>query len=480
MASVDDNPGNDFSKKRAAARQISKDDDPDADDETPVDGASFKKAPDAILANRRIVKVRRTGGAAAPAPAHANPFASIRLVPAPPAETQLEVPSEVETHEDKGNGNSVPVPGEDSKQSVGEPATESVLETATKDGLTDSVTAAGSTEVSTDTAVNGEKVVISSDVNDGASEKATDSVNNGEKAAISSDVHDGASEKVSVGPSGLSADTFQQLSSAKNAFSGSFGTGFSAASSTAGSTQVASSTGFGSLTGGFSFGSGPTFGTSLIGSGSGKSASPFQGSVFGKSNGNSTFQLFGPGAAAATLPASGLPSSGLPTSTGITLQEVHVESGEEKERTVFAADASLFEFLDGGWNERGKGEVKINVPEDASRRPRLVMRSKGNLRLLLNANIVPDMKITKMDNRGVTFVCANAIGDGKVGLATYALKLRDAQIARDFLSTVESKKGAVTSAEPRGEPRTPETSPKAVDRPSEVSDEVSKDVEATG
>jgi Ran-binding protein 3 len=139
-----------------------------------------------------------------------------------------------------------------------------------------------------------------------------------------------------------------------------------------------------------------------------------------------------------------------------------VESGEEKEKTVFAADASLFEFLDGGWNERGKGEVKVNVPEDTNRRPRLVMRSKGNLRLLLNANILPDMKITKMDNRGVTFVCANAIGDGKVGLATYALKLRDAQFARDFLSTVEAKKGK------SAEPPTPETSPKAaVDRPSE-------------
>ncbi|KAG0602830.1 hypothetical protein M758_10G044600 [Ceratodon purpureus] len=458
MASVEDSPGNDFSKKRAAARQISKDDDPDAEDETPVEGSTFKKAPDSVLVNRRIVKVRRTGGAATPAPAQANPFASIRLVPPPLAETEPEVLPEVESHEDKSKDNTLAVPSEDLKQSVSEPGTEPVSETVvdpvsdtgTKDGLTDSVTAADSTKVS------------------------ADSVSNGENAVISSDVNDGASEKASVVPSALSSETFQQLSSAKNAFSASFGTGFSAASATAGSAQVASSTGFGSITGGFSFGSAPAFGTSLIGSGSGQAASPFQNSVFGKPNGSSTFQLFGSGAAAATLPASGLPSSGLPTSTGITLQEVHVESGEEKEKTVFAADASLFEFLDGGWNERGKGEVKVNVPEDANRRPRLVMRSKGNLRLLLNANILPDMKITKMDNRGVTFVCANAIGDGKVGLATYALKLRDAQIAREFLSTVEAKKGKVASAEPR----TPETSPKAVDRPSEVSDEVSKDVEA--
>lgn len=460
MASVDDNPGNDSSKKRLAARQISKDDDLDAEDEVSVDGVTFKKAPDAVLAGRRIVKVRRSGGAAAPAPASANPFASIRLVPPPQstsAETQLAVPSEVETHENKSKENVVPVPGKNLEQSVSEPATEPLSGTVTETVVIETVvTETVVTETVTDPATD-----------DTSAKVSTDNVINGETV-----VNDGVSEKVSVGPSGLSSETFQQLSSAKNAFSGSFGTGFSAASTTSGSTQVASSTGFGSIMGGFSFASGPAFGTSLIGSGSGQAASPFQNSVFGKTNGNSTFQLFGPGAAAATVPASGMPSS-----TAITLQEVHVESGEEKEKTVFAADASLFEFLDGGWNERGKGEIKVNVPEDVNRRPRLVMRSKGNLRLLLNANILPDMKITKMDNRGVTFVCANSIGDGKVGLATYALKLRDPQIARDFLSTVEAKKAAVTTAEPRAEPRTPETSPKAVDR---SSDEVNKDVEAEG
>ena len=449
MASVDDNPGNDSSKKRAAARQISKDDDLDAEDEVSVDGVTFKKASDAVLASRRILKVRRTGGTAAPAPAAANPFASIRLVPPPQStsvETQLEVPSEVETHENKGKDNIAPASGENLEQSVSEAATEPPVETVTET-VTESATAVHSTKVSTD-----------------STKASTDNVTNGETV-----VNDGVSEKVSVGPSGLSSETFQQLSSAKNAFSGSFGTGFSAASATSGSTQGASLIGFGSLTGGFSFASGPAFGASLIGSGSGQSASPFQNSVFGKTNGNSTFQLFGSGAAASTLPASGLPPS-----TGITLQEVHVESGEEREKTVFAADASLFEFLDGGWNERGKGEIKVNVPEDVHRRPRLVMRSKGNLRLLLNANILPDMKITKMDNRGVTFVCANAIGDGKVGLATYALKLRDGQLARDFLSTVEAKKSATATS---AEPRTPDTSPKAVDR---SSDEVNKDVEAAG
>ena len=396
MASMDDNLGNDSSKKRAAARQISKDDDLDAEEEVLVDGVSFQKAPDSVLASRRIVKVHRIDGTTTPATA--NPFASIRLVPPPQStsmEPQVEVTSKAETHEDKID--TVLVSSKSLGQSVSEPTTEPISEIVTET-VANSVHAADSKKASTDSVINGKTVEI-----------------------------DGASENVSVG---LSSETFQQLSSTMNAFSGSFGTGF--ASTTLGSTQVASTTSFGLLTGGFSFASGPTFDTNVIGSSSGKAASSFQNSVVGKTNGNSTFQLFEP-------------VTGLPSSTGITLQ---VESGEEKEKTVFAADASLFEFLDGGWNERGKGEIKVIIPEDVSRRPHLVMRSKGNLRLLLNANILPDMKITKMDNRGITFVCANAIGDGKVGLATYALKLREAQIAREFLSIVEAKKGLVTNAEP--------------------------------
>jgi len=36
---------------------------------------------------------------------------------------------------------------------------------------------------------------------------------------------------------------------------------------------------------------------------------------------------------------------------------VDVVTGEEEERALFAADASLFEFVDGGkWKERGKGK----------------------------------------------------------------------------------------------------------------------------
>jgi len=134
---------------------------------------------------------------------------------------------------------------------------------------------------------------------------------------------------------------------------------------------------------------------------------------------------------------------------------------------------SLFEFLGGEWKEHGRAEICLNLPEDKDRRPRLVMRSKGSLWLLLNANLFPDMKLTKMDNWGVTFVCANSAGEAKVGLTTYAVRMKDSAMAADFLSSVQIHKG-----EPNTEPRTPEGSPKAVDRLVEGgSEQLSEDIE---
>jgi hypothetical protein len=117
------------SKKPAASHQISKDDDPDLEDAVAVESGTFRKASDAVLANRWIVKVRRTGttvggggvgggGGGTSAP---NPFASIRLVPsvasasdegvAPPPQPAPDLtsdPSETIVALEKGDETEVP------------------------------------------------------------------------------------------------------------------------------------------------------------------------------------------------------------------------------------------------------------------------------------------------------------------------------------------------------------------------------------
>jgi len=111
------------------------------------------------------------------------------------------------------------------------------------------------------------------------------------KALVKTGENDKASVGSAVGPVSSSSETFQQLSSAKNAFSGSFGTGFSSSTFTFGSTQT--STGF------FFFHSsswsGLEFATGLAGSTSSTTAAtafPSLSSVFGNKNDNTTSSSF--------------------------------------------------------------------------------------------------------------------------------------------------------------------------------------------
>jgi hypothetical protein len=106
-------------------------------------------------------------------------------------------------------------------------------------------------------------------------------------------------------------------------------------------------------------------------------------------------------------------------------------TGEEGEETVFSGPATLYAFEAPAtgrpptWRERGKGELRVNTARDGSR-ARLVMRSAGNLRLILNANLFAGMRLAVMDGgNGVTFACANAADEPAAGGG--AAEAQDAQ-----------------------------------------------------
>ena len=163
------------------------------------------------------------------------------------------------------------------------------------------------------------------------------------------------------------------------------------------------------------------------------------------------------------------------------------KTGEEGEDTVFSTEGVLFEFEQpsasasstgeaaaaaGRWKERGRGELRLNVASADSEKEsskssaaRLVMRSRGLHRLLLNANLWHGMKASRMDGgRGATFAVVNAAaaeggaadGGGKdsatatataaassstaaaaAKLATYAFRCSSAAKLDEFLVAVE-------------------------------------------
>ncbi|KAJ8773432.1 hypothetical protein K2173_004262 [Erythroxylum novogranatense] len=89
-------------------------------------------------------------------------------------------------------------------------------------------------------------------------------------------------------------------------------------------------------------------------------------------------------------------------------------------------------------------------------RARLLMRCSGNYRLILNAGLYPEMKLTDMDKQGVTFACMNSTAENKDSLSTYALKFKDGSIVKKFRAAITAHKGEAVIVL-----KTPENSPKA-------------------
>ncbi|KAI3737616.1 hypothetical protein L2E82_27624 [Cichorium intybus] len=384
-------------KKRAAGRELSRDN-PGLDDEEEIPGqetGTFKRASEEVLANRRIVKVRRSQTSSTPPAPSSNPFAAIRLVPpTDPTPNNLQepgktAPAAVDNLQESGKT----APAADDIQEPGKTAPEEVKSPSS---------------VNKETETEGASEVRKPEVEPTDSEP--------KKEAEKDETKDNSGNDEST-PAPASVNSFQQLSSSQNAFTGLVGTGFSSSTFSFGSITKTDSPAF------------PSFG-------------------FG-TNGNSS--LFGTPSGTSDKPS----GNKIPT-----MQEVHVETGEENEKAVFTADSVLFEFLDGGWKERGKGELKVNVLTTGTKKARLVMRARGNYRLILNASIFPDMKLTNMEKKGITFACLNSTGEGQNGLSTFALKFKDASIVDEFRSVVTEHKGNTGATAAL---KTPENSPKASD-----------------
>ncbi|KAL9323131.1 hypothetical protein ACSQ67_011184 [Phaseolus vulgaris] len=443
------------SKKRAAGRELTRDTPVDDEEDSPeLETGTFKRASEDVLATRRIVKVRRQQTNSAPS---ANPFAGIRLVAPTESGANLAEISEVQSAgENTGADDSKRSDGiakdsekvedgetklSESKNSDDKPIEDkdaAVESNAEKDHTAEKEITDDKSQVDKEQSndVTGSE---SEDKKDAAHESAgkldkeqivegkdseNDDKNKDKKDKDSEnddkneDKKDNTSENEEANAEGGHLKSFQLHSSSQNAFTGLAGTGFSTSS--------------------FSFGSFSNEGS---------------GSIFGLKS-DKPFGLALSNNGSSVLGASAVSKN---EGTGIAMQEVAVETGEENEKVMFNADSVLFEFVDSSWKERGKGELKVNVASE-TKKARLLMRSRGNLRLILNARLYSDMKLTNMDKKGVTFACINSASEGKGGLSTFALKFKDRSIVEEFKAAVMAHKGETSTLL-----KTPENSPKASD-----------------
>ncbi|XP_054782257.1 nuclear pore complex protein NUP50A-like [Prosopis cineraria] len=407
------------SKKRAAGRELCRDTPIDEEEDTAgLESGTFKRASDEVLATRRIVKVRRQQHSSV---LSSNPFAGIRLVThtessANPAETTTEayLASESTTADNTKGADCITKDSGKSRDGDDNQSEIRISEVEDQNARNkDAPEESTEKEYTVEENVNNKPDVDNDQSKNGNNNENEDTCMRGRKSASDLDrenaEHDNDTEtdykkgkEVESGePNAESGHfkSFQQLSSSQNAFTGLAGTGFSSSS--------------------FSFGSVSNDGSAsacIFGTNNGK---PFGLGL--SSNGSSVFGV-STSSVASTSDGSGLSKT----------QEVAVETGEENEKVVFNADSVLFEFVDGNWKERGKGEVKVNVTSVGTEKARLLMRSRGNFRLILNARLYPDMKLTNMEKRGVTFACMNSANDGTDGLSTFALKFKDGSIVEEF------------------------------------------------
>lgn len=429
------------SKKRAAGREISRDNpglDDDEEETSEQEMGTFKKASDEVIASRRIVKVRRNQTSSTTSAPSSNPFAGIRLVPPlGSAATTASVTDENENSENQAENEGKVDASKEINQGSAEK--DKQLESRNDEPKDESTAGNDKNDIkeepnkpeSTDDKGNDEN--SESKPEEGAepvnSDKGAEKDPEAQKdeGDVKKDDGNGSVEK---GGEAASFNSFQQLSSSQNAFTGLAGTGFSGSTFSFGSITEERSPGSGS---------GSIFGL--------KSDQP--SFSFGLSN-NGSSSLFGTSGTSTTTKSEG---------SGFTsMQEVPLETGEENEKPAFTADSVLFEYIDGSWKERGKGEIKVNIPTTGTGKARLIMRTRGNFRLILNASLFPDMKLTNMDKRGITFACVNSIEEGKDGLSTFALKFKDAFMVGEFRACVMEHKGKL-----QVDLKTPENSPKTSD-----------------
>uniref|UniRef100_A0A453SUD3 RanBD1 domain-containing protein n=1 Tax=Aegilops tauschii subsp. strangulata TaxID=200361 RepID=A0A453SUD3_AEGTS len=429
------------SRKRVADKQINKDN-PELDDDSPEqEGGTFKKASEEVMATRKIVKVRRQQPSSAPS---SNPFSAIKFTTSD-SSVQASIPvskpppSDVTTSNVRGS-----IEKADENESNAENKSNAPMEAHSS--LTETDNKAGSTEVGTgeDKVLVGEPKVDSSKTSgiEGKTEDEAAKVNEGgdedksskdgaekkdeSESGTKDEVNEGGDEDKSskdgaekkdesesgtkdVSPTPLFS--FMNVSSGHNAFTGLAGTGFSASS--------------------FSFGSASKESTNAP--------------LFGLKNDSASFPSFNIGGT--NNNGSSVPSlvAAAEAPKKFIMPEGPVETGEENEMAVFTADSAMYEYLDGGWKERGKGELKLNIPVSGGERSRLVMRAKGNYRLVLNASLYDDMSLKDMEKKGVTFACINSTGDSPGRLTTFALKFKDTGVRDDFKAAVEAHKAKKAS-----------------------------------
>lgn len=137
----------------------------------------------------------------------------------------------------------------------------------------------------------------------------------------------------------------------------------------------------------------------------------------------------------------------------VDLAKKDIKTGEEDEESQFSCTAKIFELnfakISEGWKERGVGPLHLNQSKTDRSQLRLVMRSQGLLRVVLNMKIAPNTALFKGLEASLSpgkFLRLNSVSEGKP--VQYLLKFGSENTRNDLYDTVERLKGEIRDGKP--------------------------------
>ncbi|ALC47804.1 RanBP3, partial [Drosophila busckii] len=98
-------------------------------------------------------------------------------------------------------------------------------------------------------------------------------------------------------------------------------------------------------------------------------------------------------------------------------EEVETFTGEENELNIADVSCKLFAFINSNWEERGRGSLRLNDAKDERDCSRVVFRTSGNLRLVLNTKVWAAMVAERASQKSLRLTAMDNTGTVKIFLA---------------------------------------------------------------
>lgn len=134
----------------------------------------------------------------------------------------------------------------------------------------------------------------------------------------------------------------------------------------------------------------------------------------------------------------------------VDLEAKEVKTGEEDEKSLFTTTAKIFELdlsnIKSGWKERGLGPLHLNQSILDPKKVRIVMRSQGLLRVVLNYKITPETELIKGLEASMSpgkFLRLNVASEKKV--AQYLIKFSSEEKRNELTEKVDELKKKIAA-----------------------------------